>query len=125
MPVDVHVDKKNGCVHGRVTGIVTAEEMIASFAAVLDHPEFDVTLPILIDMTGVTQSLSAHDVRRLADYLLARGPAALQGAREAVVVSRPASYGMVRMFQSHLEASGLQLRVFYDVDEARNWLGAC
>ena len=123
MPIDVLVDKEKGLVHGKVTGDVTPEEWIASFAAVLDHPDFDLKMPILIDLTAVTHRLSALDVRHLADFLLARGPSALWGAREAVVVSKPASYGMVRVFQSYVEGSGLQLAVFYDLNEAKDWLG--
>ena len=43
--------------------------------------------------------------------------------REAIVVTAPLTFGLSRMYQSVLHSEKYDIRVFTDMDEARDWLG--
>jgi hypothetical protein len=46
----------------------------------------------------------------------------VRDTRIATVVPEPAAFGMARMFQAYSDDLPLELRAFYDYDEAERWL---
>ena len=81
---------------------------------------------VLIDHRAVDWSvLGTDDLRKRADFILSQRDR-LGGARVAVVVASSAAFGVVRMMQGFGDDYGndqlMAVRVFYSVDDARDWL---
>lgn len=122
MPVDIVIDEKNGLVVRKLTGEVSVDEIIASFAATICRPDYQPGMNTLVDLTAYTHQNDTADMRKIADFFLAHRDR-VKGARAAVVVSQTVSFGMVRMLQTFLDRTQMLLEVFYDLGEARAWLG--
>jgi len=76
--------------------------------------------PVLLDFTEV------RDIACTGDVVRELGRTARAGARVrlAIVATRPAVFGMARMFQTLAQEHLTDLEVCRDVDEALAWLGA-
>jgi len=119
--VEVTIDKENNLVTRVVRGEVSAEDLLASISEVLDHPEFHPGMKSLTDMRDVTPQGKPSDVMAIAEVIKRKG-ARLTGAKAAVVVSAQIPFSMARSLQGYAGKSPFQIRVFYDMDEARRWL---
>ena len=80
-------------------------------------PQFD----LIVDMRAVTGfDMTTEHVRTLANRMIFSF-----GSKRAFVASSPAVFGMGRMWQTFAELSDRpsQVRVFYDLPSALQWLG--
>ena len=91
MPIDVRIDTRAGVIVRRVTGLVSGEELMASFAATLDHPDFDPSMKSLMDFTRYDHQLAGDDMRGFAAFFLGRLEQ-VKDVKTAVVVSQTVSY---------------------------------
>ena len=125
MPIDVCIDTGRNLITRTGRDLVTVDECIQSLEEVLTHPDYQPGMKSLSDMRDVSHQLTAGDVRRIAQVVASNHEEPVN-ARAAIVVSKTAAYGLSRMLQIHLEGEGLPMAVsvFYDVDEARQWLVA-
>jgi hypothetical protein len=121
MPVTFHIDKKTGLLLRKVEGEVGPTEMIASLEASMRHPDFRPGMDSLTDMREFAQKSDSADIRQFAGFLLDQIDL-VAGTRAAVVVSRTVDYGFTRMLQALVDVPGISVAVFYDIDEAEQWL---
>jgi hypothetical protein len=78
-------------------------------------------MAILVDYSGLDEHRASNeDVARLGSFV-ASLESAFGDAKLAIVVPDPVSYGLGRMSQSRIDTR-LQLRFFYDREEAGAWL---
>ena len=121
MPTTVRADPARGMLHLDVRGVLSTGEMVAALdegeAAFGGHP----VRRVLSDHRGVVVASTPVQVAAILDRLGRRG-GAFRGARCAVVVAQPASYGMMRMLATHAEQIPMTVQVFWDYDEASRWL---
>jgi hypothetical protein len=117
----VTIDKDNNLATRVVRGEVTAEDLRASISEVLDHPDFHVGMKSLTDMRDASPSSKPSDIMAIADVIKDKG-AAFQGAKAAVVVSERVAFAMARALKGYAGRSAFEIRVFYDMTEARRWL---
>jgi hypothetical protein len=104
------------------SGRASVEDLEAMGEAGFADPRSRPGMMILIDHRATEYAaLSYADVTRRADSIAARRE--LDDARIAVVVSRPADFGVWRIFDTLLsDRTGAQLRIFHTMEEARAWL---
>jgi hypothetical protein len=121
MPVKVSIDRGKGLITRTVRDEVTIEEIVKSLEETLDDPRFRPGMKSLTDLRQLSHRWTSDDVTRIVQ-LVVDNQARLAGGRAAVVVSRTVSYGMIRMLQSRVDGV-YQIQVFYDMDEAKQWLG--
>jgi hypothetical protein len=119
--VEVTIDKENNLVTRVVRGNVTAEDLHASISEVLEHPDFHAGMQSLTDMRDAAPSSKPSEIMAIAEVIKEKG-SAFKGAKAAVVVSERVAFAMARALKGYAGKSTLQIRVFYDMDEARRWL---
>lgn len=123
MPVEVSVDVGNDLVTLTVTGLVGTDEMLRSIMRVLSHPSFRSGIRVLTDMRSALHGASGEEVRRVAQLLIANRDK-MTGVKNAVVVGQTATYGIMRMLQLQTEGFPFEFALFYDIDQAREWLSS-
>ena len=118
MPISYQIDTARKFVTVVGTGILTAAEMREEQARMTREPGLEPHFDQLIDLKEVTElRLTVEDVRQLS-----YGSPFREGSRRVIVVDRPEDFGLARVFQALTEAHGAELRVLYDLAEARRWL---
>lgn len=123
MPVDIRVDKKAGIVYTTIEGLYTADGLLAAFEVLFDNPDFQPGMNGIADLRNVETYPPATDVMRIARYLIEHKDK-IGKSRTAVLVSSDVSFGTTRMFQAYADDStGIETRIFHEMDEARRWLG--
>ncbi len=122
MPVSFTIDRTNDVVLRTARGEITAEQLAQNFEEVLAHPDFHAGIKSLTDARELDHHLEVEDMRDIAKTI-ARYRDRIAGGRAAVVVSIAVSYGLMRALQAYADQSPIDIRIFYDVDEARRWLG--
>lgn len=123
MPVDVSIDMGKDLVTRIGRGLVTVDELVESLEDVAGRPDYHPGMKSLTDLRNCFHQLTAEDMRRIAEVLI-KHRERHANAQAAIVVSKAVSYGMSRMLQIHLDVEGLPVgfAVFYDIDEAKEWL---
>ena len=123
MPAEFAIDKSNDILLRKVSGEVSPGEIMASLAESISHPDYHPGMRSLIDMRGFVSKSKYTDIRQLAGFL-SEHVDAIKGMQAAVVVSRVVDYGLTRMMQALVDSPDFSIAVFYDIDEAKKWLGA-
>ena len=119
VPITYQLDQAVRLVRATVEGDFTAEDMldcVSSAARELEHAGWN----ILSDHRAIGAPATRAQIERLVDrlYDLRR---VFAGARWAVVVAQPASYGMMRMLSTLAEEVPLTVRVFGELEGAEGW----
>ena len=122
MPVEFRVDKKNNLLVRRISGEVSVSEIIEYLEKGLRHPDYEVGMKSLTDLRDYVPTITSSEIREIAEYLLSDAEAR-KGMAAALVVSQKVSYGLMRMLQELSENPEFSISVFYDMDEAKKWLG--
>jgi len=120
MPIEISLDADRQRVVARIYGRVTLEEIREAAGGVFGDPAMRPGFKVLSDHIGIEEALTTEAVHGLAGFLDANRPI-LRGVRWAVVTSRQASFGMMRMLAAYAE-SAVSIRVFLDPAEAEVWL---
>jgi hypothetical protein len=123
MEVETRIDPDTGMRQHAVTGDLTFDGLMSALAGIYADPAFRPEQNSLWDLreTRATE-ISVTDLRRIVD--LVRENWGTTGApKSALVVSSDLDFGMGRMYEAFLDSDmGSQVRVFRDIDEARNWI---
>ena len=110
-------------MHASVSGSVSdVQELIRAIAA---DPRLHGSFTILSDHRRLERTLSTRALHQVAS-VLEEHLVAFRNARWAAVVSRPSSYGNMRMLAARASMLGMemQIHVFTDPDAAVAWLDA-
>jgi hypothetical protein len=121
MPIIIELNKEEGIVYTTIDGRVSTDEIIDGLKKVLDHPDFRPGLRGIVDIRPSELDTHAGDVRRIADLLIEYRDR-IGWSRSAVVVATDLAFGMTKMFQAFNEASSIEVEIFQDIEEARQWL---
>ena len=120
-PVSTKIDAKAGVVVNTVSGKLTAAAFTATLRALIDNPEFQPGMGIVWDLRrGTVIGLKADEIKGVVYYVANRVEARGRG-RLAIVVSQDVDYGIGRMFAAYAEQTGIERRVFRDLEEAVHW----
>lgn len=119
MPISFEVDRERRRIRTSAVGAVTVADVAVHLEELVQQGIE--TYAELVDAREATRpGWYSADVRKAADLVSTLGGSAKLGPR-AVVVTRAAAFGMVRMLSVLLSAR-LRLEVFRDVPSAEEWL---
>lgn len=121
MAIEAHTDRNKDFTHFVALGQVTFPELRA---IIQDFYENGPTAKVLFDFTRSNfEGLSAETVNRLAILRERMGGRRVDG-KTALVASRNATYGLLRMFGTMSESDEYpyEVRVFREIGAAREWL---
>lgn len=120
MPISYQLDRDARLVRATVQGDFTAHDILACVsgaAADAEEPGWNV----LSDHREIGEPATRGQVELLVEQL-----AALRrffgGARWGVIVSKPASFGMMRMLGAMAERVPMDIHVFRDAEHAEWWV---
>lgn len=123
MEYSIDMDRTRGLITVSARGDATAADFQSYIADLLKPPCSEVDFNVLSDLRNVNMgTLSGDDVRDIARLVATRRSEVLT-IKHAIVVGGPLSFGLARMYQTLSDDVDPQdLRIFYDIDEARRWL---
>ena len=111
--------KKRVVVTGR--GDLVASDIMDAAARVYGDPQFQCGMSTLLDVRGARPAVTADKVRTIVGFVSHNLERRGKG-RCAVVTGREVDYGMARMAHVYMEAIGIKLMVFTDLEAAERWL---
>ena len=119
MPSSYWIDAERRLVFNRIWGEFSDGLLIRHAAAIRTDPRVDRGYSQLADLREVARfSLTPDAIRTNAD-LTPYGP----DSRRAIVVANESEYGLARLFQLSLGASGDHVLVSRELAAALTWLG--
>jgi hypothetical protein len=105
-----------------VEGEFTFAEISSTIRAIATAPELPDAFTALSDHTRVVRPITSAQLVGLVS-IMEEFPGRFANVRWAVVSTRPASYGMMRVLAARADlALGMRVRVFFDVHRATRWL---
>ncbi len=121
MPITHRIDRTSGIVYVDVRGSPTTAEMRGAINRVVTDPEGVPGYGILSDHRGIDTPATTNQVQALLTHLTGL-KSSFGSIRWAIVVKKPASFGMMRMLAVLAEQVPAQIEVFRDVEAAKKWL---
>ncbi len=119
MSVTYHIDTAKNVLFAKADGELTAGDIQAFRRAAVKDPDFDPHLDTLFDFLDITGlQLSGDEVKELTLSAIFH-----DRSRRALVVPSKVMFGVSRMYSSYIRADSDVLKVFYDMNDARRWLG--
>lgn len=119
MPIRYALDRPARLIRSTVEGDFDAAEMLTCVSAAVaaaGEPGWH----IVSDHRRIGEPATRDQVELLVEHLTDLRPY-LRDARWAVIVSKPASYGMMRMLSVLAERVPMTVRVFRDAGAAERW----
>lgn len=111
-----------GVIVLRAKQILSFNEIRGILAEMVRLPGFREGLCLVADFRGSGTSLTAEDMRLLADW--ARGTDAAWGdTKWSIIASSDTLFGLSRMFMSLTDELQVDTHVFRDIHAANGWLG--
>jgi hypothetical protein len=124
MPITYTIDPLRQRVDAVAAGKVSIQEAIGMFDALVHAPDLRPGFVILSDHRRLDRPFSPEEVHRLTDWMEEHA-SALYPTRWAAVVSRPTSFGLMRMLSARAKlTAGIDVEVFLDFHAADEWLAA-
>ena len=122
MPIRYSVDADRGRLHVVVDGEFTTEEMISTVRAFIAEPALPHGFTALSDHTRVQRPLTSSQLLALV-AVMEEHRERFAGVRWAMVSTRPASYGMMRVLAARAQLFlDMRVRIFFDSRRAAEWL---
>lgn len=121
MPITYEFDRESGLLHTTCAGNVTFDEVLEHFRQLEDDASLPSRLDVLLDLSTM-ESLPESDQLRSVASEVDRLRTRVQFGAFAIVASRDALYGMIRMFQVFAEAHLASSQVFRERGAAERWL---
>ena len=118
MPMISEIDVDQGLVLTRLVGAVTVAEVEEHNRNLAKDPHFRPDFKQLVDVSEFTKLYDAAEVGKSAEEHIFS-----PGASRAVVAPSDAAFGMSRMFAIRSESAGQRIRVFREMNAAKEWLG--
>ena len=107
-----------------IEGSFTDVEMSSVVREIATASELPTGFTMLSDHSRVERPIRPSQVVELV-ALMEQFADRFKGARWAIVSTRPASYGMMRVLAARVPlAIPMQVKIFFDVDRASQWLDA-
>ena len=119
---DFAIDTERNLVTLALRGQMSGQEVMLAVRNVWAHPDFRPEMLSLIDLRELQAVAETADIVKIAHFFK-RQSQGVQWGKVAVVVSAVLSYGSTRMFGAYADSTGIELGVFYELDEAMSWLG--
>ena len=117
MPIQKKVDHEQRIVYFTVTGVMDTSDMLTAVNETFSQRKTGAVYDVISDQREVAEPIRTDQVLALVSELMKLG--STEGMRAAMIVGKPASYGMMRMMAAHTEPLGIEVGIFRDLAEAR------
>jgi hypothetical protein len=122
MPIRYSIDRALGRLYMTVEGSFTGADVVSVLREIATTPELPDGFSALSDHSRVERPITPWQIVELVE-LIERFSPRFTGTRWAVVSTRPASYGMMRVLAARVPlAVSMQVKIFFDVARATRWL---
>ena len=121
MPLTYTIEPEEHLVTAVASGHLDSQEATAMFDEIMSHPDSVSGTRVLSDHRELQSVLPTEFVQGMVRRIQ-NNRELFEGCRWAFVESGVARYGMARMASIMLELSPVELRVFRNIDKARDWL---
>ena len=122
MPVEITADHANRLIRLELEGALDTREMIDGVEEVLRLVGGRSGYDFFSDHRKITQPATAEQIKAVLARLSQDGDV-VRGSKFAAVVGQGASYGMMRLMAVHATDIGIEVGVFWTVEEAMTFLG--
>ncbi len=124
MAVTTAIDEGKKIITQTVSGQITREELLDSFAALLSNPGFTSDMNVVWDLRETRiEQYTLDQVQQipadLQEFMQKRG----QGYRVALVADRKTDVQLLQFYQVPLGRMQVDFRVFDDLKDAYRWVG--
>ena len=119
MSVAFELSKERVVVTAR--GDLTAGDVVDALEQLYRDPRFRPGMSMLWDVRGARLNVTGEDVRRIVAFVSKSREARGEG-KSVVLTGREVDYGMARVAQVHMEAIGIELMVFREMEHAERCL---
>lgn len=123
MPIESYVDEGRRRIVATVSGSFTLAEILDAIDRSVRDPRFRPGFAVLSDHRTVEEPLTPEQAGRMVDHLESLAEL-MAGSRWAVVTSKAASYGMLRMVSALVKHIPMEVQVFSSLEEAEAWLAS-
>jgi hypothetical protein len=121
LPIVHFLDEENRIIRFKVSGTLTASEMLAAIDRAMKDVENRTGFRVLSDHREITVPATTAQLKELVAHLCGHA-SSLAGTRWALIVGQLASFGMMRMLGVFAEKIPIEVRVFTDAEKAELWL---
>ena len=121
MPVTYKIDAKKRIVRTKCFGQVKLQEVIDHFRALAQDPECPQLLNVFLDLRETDSLPSANHISVVINQV-GKVRSRVQFGACAIVASRDALFGTMRMFEARAEEFFVVTRAFRTAAEAEEWL---
>jgi hypothetical protein len=118
MAMSYRIDPARRLVHCRAWGTLTREDLHDHYRGLVIDPHFEPHF----QQFGDLREVDAISVDRATIAEVAKLPVFDAGVRRAIVAPSDFAFGIGRMFATYAESADQNVRVFREIDEAREWL---
>ena len=119
MPLSYRLDPAESIITTTGTGELRLHEVLAHFRELEEEPALPDRLDVLLDLAEVT---TTPDSAHLKEVVVALDRPEVRWGACAIVATRDALFGMLRMFEVFVEGKFESTHVFRDREQARSWL---
>jgi hypothetical protein len=123
MPVVYQIDGDKKIIRTRCIEPLTVEEVLEHFRTLERDPSCPERLDVLLDVSEATSVPLSENLRQVTREI-SRVRSRVQFGTCAIVASKDALFGMMRMFEVFTENYFIETRVFRVLAEAEAWLAS-
>jgi len=122
METRYEIDVDRGAIRVTLGSPLAVDELARTLDRVAGDPRYSPELAWIFDARAVRSAPS--DVLSEAVRLMARQALLFLGNEQAIVASDAAIHDMVRAYQRQMDAVGMRVELFYELEEAQAWIAA-
>ncbi len=124
MPYKYSIDPSTKTVFFAATGVFSSEELFSCIVDVFEDPLFQPGFKHLVDMSGLEDSFPSTD--KLHERIRADKQSLDRFGNTKIAFIAPPSatvvYGMLRLYITMMEDTSIEMEIFDNAYEARQWL---
>ena len=124
MPVISTINSELSLLEHSCRGNVEAKEFIEAFDAAMDLPGFERGMPVLWDLRDARIDATPDEMQALVTHVGLRRVHRGTGYRLAIVAQDTVLIMLADIFKAMSSPLSFQVKIFPDIDEARNWLSS-
>ncbi len=116
------IQQLDGLVHVKLTGHITGDDLIAMAKVFSEiEPRYDVSPHRISDCSEVEDVVL--NFAEMEAFAAKRRVARLKNkVKSAIVATKPIQFGFARMFQTLNNNPNIEIVIFSDAENARNWI---
>jgi hypothetical protein len=123
VPITYHIDLEQNLIRTTVVGLVNPKDVINHFWALARDPQFPECPDVFLDVSGEETIPHSQQLSIVVGEMKRIGSKLRFGAC-AILASRDALFGMMKVFEALAEEFFRETSTFRDASEAEQWLAA-